>query len=165
MSDSNKVNVMMNWGLAVGAIFAMAVQKFSYSYIIFTVLLGWNIMTSFVSGKSDNGITPVKILYLFFNILLFFTTLYLTTVSIKHSDNFDKDNGGDLSFYIKTSNLLILFVFMIISLNDTILTSLEEMLPNCGNTVMLLSVFLFTYLLGVMVVNISIILNKKVTDG
>jgi len=42
---------------------------------------------------------------------------------------------------------------------------LEDMFPQCGNLILLLSLFLFTYLLGIMVINISIIVNKKITDG
>ena len=68
-------------------------------------------------------------------------------------------------FYIQTSNMLILLVFFIVSLNAKIIKQLEDLMPNCGDAVMLLSLFLFTYLLGVMIVNISIIVNKKITDG
>jgi hypothetical protein len=39
------------------------------------------------------------------------------------------------------------------------------MLENCGDLVLILTLFLFTYLLGVMIVNISIIANSKLTDG
>ena len=42
---------------------------------------------------------------------------------------------------------------------------MESMFPNCGNLILMLVLFLFTYLLGIMVVNISIIVGKKVTDG
>jgi len=160
------VDKMMNWGLGIGALFAMAIEKNTYAYVIFTFLMGWTILSNFVGGDGANGIGKVEMLYLFFNIILFFTTLYLTVVSFKNKGLFDGNVGsGDLPFYVKTSNLLILFIFLFISLNKQIVKQLEEMLPNCGNIVMLLSIFLFTYLLGVMVINISIIINKKITDG
>jgi len=162
----SNVDKMMNWGLGIGAIFAMAIQKYTYSYVIFTVLMGWTILSNFVQGDGKPGIGTIEILYLFFNIILFFTTLYLTVISFKNKGLFDNNVGsGDLPFYLKTSNLLILFIFLFISLNNKIVKQLEEILPHCGNIVMLLSIFLFTYLLGVMVVNISIIVNKKITDG
>ena len=157
---------MLNIGLGVGAIFAMSIKKYSYSYVIFTFLLGWNIMSNFVSGSGTTGMSPTKISYLFFSIILFFSTLYLTMITFKKSELFDRDVGsGDLPFYVKTSNLLILLVFFIVSLNAKIVKQLEDLMPNCGDAVMLLSLFLFTYLLGVMIVNISIIVNKKITDG
>ena len=162
----SNVDKMMNWGMGVGALFAMAIQKFTYAYVIFTFLMGWTILSNFVQGDGTKGIGTVDMLYLFFNIILFFTTLYLTVISFKNQGLFDSNVGsGDLPFYLKTSNLLILFIFLFISLNKKIVKQLEEMLPNCGNVVMLLSIFLFTYLLGVMVINISIIVNKKITDG
>ena len=164
--QKNNIDQMLNIGLGVGAIFAMSIKKYSYSYVIFTFLLGWNIMQNFVSGSGTIGMTPIKMAYLFFSIILFFSTLYLTMLTFKKSELFDRDIGsGDLPFYVKTSNLLILFVFFIISLNSQLVKQLEDLLPNCGDTVMLLSLFLFTYLLGVMIVNISIIVNKKITDG
>jgi len=164
--QKNNIDQMLNIGLAVGAIFAMSIKKYSYSYVIFTFLLGWNIMSNFVSGSGTTGMTPTKIAYLFFSIILFFSTLYLTILTFKKSELFNTDlNSGDLPFYVKTSNLLILFVFFIISLNPQIIKQLEDLIPKCGDAVMLLSLFLFTYLLGVMIVNISIIVNKKLTDG
>jgi len=162
----SNVDKMMNWGMGVGALFAMAIQKFTYAYVIFTFLMGWTILSNFVTGDGTKGIGTIDMLYLFFNIILFFTTLYLTVISFKNKGLFDGNTGsGDLPFYLKTSNLLILFIFLFISLNKQIVKQLEDMLPNCGNIVMLLSIFLFTYLLGVMVINISIIVNKKITDG
>ena len=162
----SNVDKMMNWGLGTGAIFAMTIQKYTYAYVIFTILMGWTILGNFVHGDGTNGIGMIEMLYLFFNIILFFTTLYLTVISFKNEGLFDGNVGsGDLPFYLKASNLLILFIFLFISLNKQIVTQLEAMLPKCGNVVMLLSIFLFTYLLGVMVVNISIIVNKKITDG
>ena len=87
-------------------------------------------------------------------------------ITFKNNELFDRDVGsGDLPFYVKTSNLLILLVFFIVSLNSNIVKQLEDLMPNCGDSVMLLSLFLFTYLLGIMIVNISIIINKKITDG
>ena len=161
----SNVDNMMNWGMGVGAIFAMMIQKYGYSYMIFTILLGWNILKDFVSGKGASAFSPVKLAYLFFSIILFFSTLYLVVLVFKNELLFDNDIQGDLPFYIKTSNLLILFVFFIISLGDSLSKGLEEMLPNCGDVILLLALFLFTYLLGIMVINISIIINKKVTDG
>jgi len=153
-----EVDKMMNWGMGIGALFAMAIQKFTFAYVIFTFLLGWTILSNFVTGDPNKTINTIDMLYLFFNIILFFSTLYLTVISLKNKKLFDGAiDSGDLPFYIKTSNLLILFIFLFISLNKQIVRQLEDMLPNCGNVVMLLSIFLFTYLLGVMVVNISII--------
>jgi hypothetical protein len=164
--QKNNIDQMLNIGLGVGAIFAMGIKKYSYSYVIFTFLLGWNIMSNFVSGSGTTGITPTKMAYLFFSIILFFSTLYLTMITFKNNELFDRDVGsGDLPFYVKTSNLLILLVFFIVSLNSNIVKQLEDLMPNCGDSVMLLSLFLFTYLLGIMIVNISIIINKKITDG
>jgi hypothetical protein len=161
----SNIDNMMNWGMGVGAIFSMMIQKYAYAYTIFTILLGWNILRDFVSGKGTSAFTPVKLAYLFFSVILFFSTLYLVVLVFKHETLFDNDIQGDLPFYIKTSNLLILFVFFIISLGDTLVKGLEDILPNCGDVILLLSLFLFTYLLGVMIINISIIINKKVTDG
>ena len=72
---------------------------------------------------------------------------------------------GDLPFYIQTSNLLIVFVFFVISTSANLSRALEDMLPNCGDIMLLITIFLFTYIIGVMTINISIIINKKVTDG
>ena len=161
-----QIENIMNWGLGVGAIFSMAIKKFSYAYLIFTVLLAWNIMSDFVSGKIVAATTsPIKLLYLFFSILLFFSTMYLTIITFKNSDLFESDLEGDLPFYIQTSNILILLVFFVISSSTNLVRALEDMLPNCGDILLLLCVFLFTYILGVMTINISIIVNKKVTDG
>ena len=155
----------MNWGLGVGAIFSMAIRKFSYAYLLFTVLLAWNIMSNFVSGKNVAGFSPVKLCYLFFSILLFFSTMYLTIMTFKNANVFETNMEGDLPFYIQTSNMLILLVFFVISMNTNLSRALEEMLPNCGDIILLLTIFLFTYLLGIMVINIGIITSKKVTDG
>ena len=155
----------MNWGLGVGAIFSMAIRKFSYAYLLFTVLLAWNIMSNFVSGKNVAGFSPVKLCYLFFSILLFFSTMYLTIMTFKNAALFETNMEGDLPFYIQTSNMLILLVFFIISTNTNLSRALEEMLPNCGDIILLLTIFLFTYLLGIMTINIGIITSKKVTDG
>ena len=70
--QKNNIDQMLNIGLGVGAIFAMGIKKYSYSYVIFTFLLGWNIMSNFVSGSGTTGITPTKMAYLFFSIILFF---------------------------------------------------------------------------------------------
>lgn len=161
----SRVENIMNWGLGVGAIFSMAIKKFSYAYLLFTVLLAWNILSNFVSGKNVAAFSPVKLLYLFFSILLFFSTMYLTIITFKHSKLFNNDLEGDLPFYMQTSNLIILVVFFIISSSTNLSRALEDMLPNCGDLILLLAVFLFTYILGVMTINISIIVNKKMTDG
>ena len=160
-----QVENIMNWGLGVGAIFSMAIKKYSYAYLLFTVLLAWNILSNFVSGKNVAAFSPVKLLYLFFSILLFFSTMYLTVITFKNSDLFSSDIDGDLPFYVQTSNLIILVVFFIISTSTNLSRALEDMLPNCGDLILLLSIFLFTYILGVMTINISIIVNKKITDG
>ena len=108
--------------------------------MIFTILLGWNILKDFVSGKGASAFSPVKLAYLFFSIILFFSTLYLVVLVFKNELLFDNDIR-DLPFYIKTSNLLILFVFFIISLGDSLSKGLEEMLPNCGDVILLLVYF------------------------
>ena len=161
----SRIENIMNWGLGVGAIFSMAIRKFSYAYLLFTVLLAWNIMSNFVSGKNVAGFSPVKLCYLFFSILLFFSTMYLTIMTFKNANVFETNMEGDLPFYIQTSNMLILLVFFVISMNTNLSRALEEMLPNCGDIILLLTIFLFTYLLGIMVINIGIITSKKVTDG
>ena len=161
----SQVENIMNWGLGVGAIFSMAIKKFSYAYLLFTVLLAWNILSNFVSGKNVAAFSPVKLLYLFFSIILFFSTMYLTIITFNNSDLFNKTMDGDLPFYIQTSNLLIVFVFFVISTSTNLSRALEDMLPNCGDIMLLITIFLFTYIIGVMTINISIIVNKKVTDG
>ena len=104
--QKNNIDQMLNIGLGVGAIFSMAIKKYSYSYVIFTFLLGWNIMSNFVSGSGTTGMTPTKMAYLFFSIILFFSTFYLTILTFKKSKLFDTDlNSGDLPFYVKTSNI------------------------------------------------------------
>jgi len=161
----SRIENIMNWGLGVGAIFSMAIRKFSYAYMLFTILLAWNIMSNFVSGKNVAAFSPVKLCYLFFSILLFFSTMYLTIITFKNTDLFESNMEGDLPFYIQTSNMLILLVFFIISTSTNLSRALEDMLPNCGDVILLLTIFLFTYLLGVMTINIGIISSKKVTDG
>ena len=86
-------------------------------------------------------------------------------MTFKNAALFETNMEGDLPFYIQTSNMLILLVFFIISTNTNLSRALEEMLPNCGDIILLLTIFLFTYLLGIMTINIGIITSKKVTDG
>lgn len=160
-----KVDNIINFGFGIGALFALAIQKYNYSYVMFSVLLGWNILSNFVSGDSIIDFSPMKTAYLIFSIILFFVTLYLTILTFRKQYVFERGIAGELPFYIRTSNFLILFVFFVISMNDRIKKSLNDMLPNCGDLILLLTIFLFTYLLSVMVINISIIVNKKVTDG
>jgi uncharacterized membrane protein YhaH (DUF805 family) len=83
----------------------------------------------------------------------------------KHSFIFENNPPGDLAFYLKSTNTLIVFVFLIINGSKSLEKQMESMFPNCGNLILMLVLFLFTYLLGIMVVNISIIVNKKLTDG
>lgn len=161
----SQVENIMNWGLGVGAIFSMAIKKFSYAYLLFTILLAWNILSNFVSGKNVSAFSPTKLMYLVFSILLFFCTMYLTIITFNNSSLFNKSMDGDLPFYIQTSNLLIVFVFFVISTSANLSRALEDMLPNCGDIMLLITIFLFTYIIGVMTINISIIVNKKVTDG
>ena len=161
----SQVENIMNWGLGVGAIFSMAIKKFSYAYLLFTILLAWNILSNFVSGRNVAAFSPTKLMYLVFSILLFFCTMYLTIITFNNSDLFNKTMDGDLPFYIQTSNLLIVLVFFVISTSTNLSRALEDMLPNCGDIMLLITIFLFTYIIGVMTINISIIVNKKVTDG
>ena len=159
------IDKIFNFGLGFGAIFAMAIQKFTYAYTLFSVLLGWVIMQNFVSGESSNDFDITKIAFLGFTSILFFTVVYLVTLTRKFSSVFENNAVGDLEFYLKASNALIVFVFLLISGGSDLEKQLEDMFPNCGNLILMLTLFLFTYLLGIMVVNISIIVTKKVTDG
>jgi hypothetical protein len=159
------IDKILNFGLGFGAIFAMAIQKFTYAYTLFSVLLGWVILSNFVSGESSDNFDITKLAFLGFTAILFFTVLYLVTLTIKFKTIFENNAVGELEFYLKSSNALIVFVFLLISGGSDLEKQLEDMFPNCGNLILMLTLFLFTYLLGIMVVNISIIVNKKVTDG
>lgn len=159
------VNDIMNWGMGVGAVFAMAIRKFNHAYIIFAILMAWNLLRNFVSGEGISDFSGIKLVYLFFYFILFFSTIYLITITFKHADTFSKEMVGDLGFYLNTTNVLILFIFFMSSNADDVSKALDDMLENCGDLVLILTLFLFTYLLGVMIVNISIIANSKITDG
>ena len=159
------VNDIMNWGMGVGAVFAMAIRKFNHAYIIFAILMAWNLMRNFVSCEGVSDFSGFKLIYLFFYIILFFSTVYLITITFKHSETFSKEMVGDLGFYLNTTNVLILFIFFLSSNSDSVTIALDDMLENCGDLILILTLFLFTYLLGVMIVNMSIITNSKITDG
>jgi hypothetical protein len=156
---------ILNFGLGFGAIFAMAIQKFTYAYMIFSVLLGWVILSNFVSGESSNNFDLMKLASLGFSTILFFTVIYLVILTTKYTSIFENNAIGDLEFYLKSTNALIVFVFLLISGGSDLEKQLEEIFPDCGNLILMLTLFLFTYLLGIMVVNISIIVTKKITDG
>jgi len=156
---------ILNYGLGIGAIFAMAIQKFTYAYILFSVLLAWIILSNFVSGDGAKNINPMDIAFLGFSSILFFTVIYLVFLTVKFKSAFENSSIGDLKFYLQSTNALIVFVFLLISGSKNLEKQLEETFPNCGNLILMLTLFLFTYLLGIMVVNISIIVNKKMTDG
>tara|TARA_B100000795_G_scaffold253967_1_gene224502 strand:- start:3389 stop:3871 length:483 start_codon:yes stop_codon:yes gene_type:complete len=158
------INQILNFGLGIGAIFAMALQKHVVAYILFSVLLGWVILSNFVGGESGS-FDFSKIAFLGFSSILFFTVVYLVMLTKKHSFIFENAPPGDLEFYLKSTNTLIVFVFLIINGASSLEKQMESMFPNCGNLILMLVLFLFTYLLGIMVVNISIIVNKKITDG
>jgi len=156
---------ILTFGLGFGAIFAMAIQKFTYAYMIFSVLLGWVILSNFVSGESSNNFDLMKLASLGFSTILFFTVIYLVILTTKYTSIFENNAIGDLEFYLKSTNALIVFVFLLISGGSDLEKQLEEIFPDCGNLILMLTLFLFTYLLGIMVVNISIIVTKKITDG
>ncbi len=158
---------ILNFGLGIGAIFAMAIKKYANAYMLFAVLLGWVILSNFVRGdKTNEKFNLSKIANLLFSAVLFFTVVYLVILTKKNKFIFEESKfAGDLEFYLKSTNALIVFVFILISGGKNIEKQLEEMFPNCGNIILLLTLFLFTYLLGIMVINISIIVNKKITDG
>ena len=159
------IDKIFNIGLGFGAIFAMAIQKFTYAYTLFSVLLGWVILSNFVRGDSSSNFNIIQLAFLGFTSILFFTVVYLVTLTRKFSSVFENNAVGDLEFYLKSTNALIVFVFLLVSGGSELEQQLEDMFPNCGNLILMLTLFLFTYLLGIMVVNISIIVNKKVTDG
>ena len=159
------VNDIMNWGMGVGAVFAMAIRKFTHAYTIFAVLMAWNLMRNFISGEGIQDFSGFKLVYLFFYVILFFSTIYLITITFKHAEVFSKEMVGDLGFYLNSTNALILFIFFLSSNSDNVSKALDDMLENCGDLVLVLTLFLFTYLLGVMIVNMSIITNSKMTDG
>jgi len=159
------INQILNFGLGFGAIFAMAIQKFTHAYILFSVLLGWVILSNFVSGEGTNKFDVMKIAFLGFSAILFFTVVYLVILTMKYKSTFENNAIGDLEFYLKSTNALVVFVFLIISGGSDLEKQMEQMFPNCGNLILMMVLFLFTYLLGIMVVNISIIVSKKITDG
>ena len=68
------INQILNFGLAIGAIFAMALQKYAAAYTLFSVLLGWVILSNFVGGESGSFDLP-KIAFLGFSTILFFTVV------------------------------------------------------------------------------------------
>jgi hypothetical protein len=158
---------MLNYGLGIGAIFGMAVKKYTYAYMLFAALLGWNILSKFVGGGQGaaSSFDLSRILTLLFSIILFLTVFYLVKLTINHRYIFENQVIGDLEFYFKSTNALVVLVFLLIAGGSNIEKQLEDMFPQCGNLILLLSLFLFTYLLGIMVINISIIVNKKITDG
>ena len=127
--------------------------------------MGWVILSNFVQGDDSMVFDFQKVAFLGFSSILFFTVVYLVMLTKKHSVVFENYQPGDLGFYIKSTNALIVFVFLIINGSSSLEKQMEDMFPNCGNLILMLVLFLFTYLLGIMVVNISIIVNKKLTDG
>jgi len=160
-----KITQILNFGLGFGAIFAMAVQKYTNAYLLFSALLAWVILSNFVSGDNTQKMDMMQLAFMGFSGILFFTVVYLAMLTVKHKSIFEKNAPGDLEFYLKSTNTLIVFVFILVSGSSNLVKQLESIFPNCGNLILLLTLFLFTYLLGIMVVNISIIANKKITDG
>jgi len=160
-----KAGDMLNYGLGIGAIFAMAVKKYTNAYMLFAALLGWTILSNFVGPSSNEKFDISQIATFAFSAILFLTVVYLVKLTINHKDIFENQVIGDLEFYFKSTNILVVFIFLLISGGEQVKTQLEEMFPNCGNLILLLVLFLFTYLLGIMTINISIIVNKKITDG
>ena len=159
------INQILNFGLGFGAIFSMAIQKFTMAYMLFSVLLGWVILSNFVSGSGTQNFNIMQMAFLGFSTILLFTVLYLVSLTMKYKYTFENNAVGDLEFYLKSTNALIVFVFLLINGGSDLEKQMESMFPNCGNLILMLVLFLFTYLLGIMVVNISIIVSKKMTDG
>lgn len=168
------INQILNYGLGIGAIFALIIQKYSNAYILFAVLLAWTILQNFVSGEDSTDMSFSKLFFLGFTIILFFLVFYLVSITIKHKDVFSpcaankpcpSKNASELSFYMKSTNLLIVFVFLMLTNTGKLENQFEDMFPKCGNLIIMLILFLFTYLLGVLIVNVSIIINQKLTDG
>ena len=48
------VDQILNFGLGIGAIFAMALQKYKNAYMLFAALLAWVILSNFVRGDASN---------------------------------------------------------------------------------------------------------------
>ena len=159
------IDKILNLGIGFGAIFAMAIQKLSLAYGLFSVLLGWTILSNFVRGDSNQKFDISQVAFLVFSLILFFTVTYLVSLTMKYKYEFETGGFGDLDFYIQSTNALIVFVFLMVSGGKELEKQMESMFPNCGNLILMLVLFMFTYLLGIMVVNISIIVNIKVTDG
>ena len=70
------INQILNYGLGIGAIFALIIQKYSNAYILFAVLLAWTILQNFVSGEDSTDMSFSKLFFLGFTIILFFFILF-----------------------------------------------------------------------------------------
>ena len=143
----------------------MSIRKYNYSYSLFAFIVGWNLLTNFVSGDKQIMLSNAKLPYIIFSIILFLCIIYLTVITFKNLDLFKKNISGDLEFYLNTSNVIILAVVVLVTANESLTKSLEKVLPTCGPLIMMLFVFLFIYLLAVMIVNVYIITSRKLTDG
>lgn len=163
------VDQILNFGLGIGAIFAMALQKYKNAYMLFAALLAWVILSNFVRGDASNrkeSFNLLTIATLVFSFILFITVSYLVLLTINNGYIFENQKTtGDLDFYLKATNALIVFIFLLISGNSDISKQLEDMFPQCGSLILILTLFLFTYLLGIMVININMVVNNKMTDG
>lgn len=155
----------LTYSVIAAAAVALSIRKYKYSYSLFAFIVGWNILTNFVSGDKKIMFSTVKLPFIVFSIILFFCIIYLTIITFNNIELFEKSLSGDLEFYLNTSNILILTVVVLITSNESLSKSLESILPTCGPLILMLIVFLFIYLLAVMIVNIGIITNKKLTDG
>ena len=135
----------LNYSIIAVAFIAMVIRKYNYSYM-FSFLIGWNILTNFVSGDIKNSVTNAKLPYIIFSIILFFAKDYLTVITVKNADLFDKSLGGDLEFYLNTSNILVLFVTILIISNEQLTKYLEIVMPQCGSN--FITFYIFIYLLN-----------------
>ena len=95
---------ILNFGLGIGAIFAMAIKKYANAYMLFAVLLGWVILSNFVRGdKTNEKFNLSKIANLLFSTILFFTVVYLVILTKKNTFIFEESKfAGDLEFYLKS---------------------------------------------------------------
>lgn len=161
----SSISNYLTYSVIAAAAVAMLIRKYNYSYSLFAFIVGWNILTKFVSGDKKFAFSNVKLSFTIFSVILFFCIIYLTAITFNNMELFEKSLSGDLEFYLNTSNILILTVIVLITSNESLTKSLESILPTCGSLILMLSVFLFIYLLAVMIINIGIITNKKLTDG
>ena len=136
----SSISNYLTYSVIAAAAVAMLIRKYNYSYSLFAFIVGWNILTKFVSGDKKFAFSNVKLSFTVFSVILFFCIIYLTSITFNNMELFEKSLSGDLASKYLT---LILIVIVLIISNESLTKSLESILPTCGSLILMLCVFIY----------------------